>query len=505
MSEQPECPFSPIGNKEFLCIEYPGIVKRTHKAIQSMGGLQTISKSYSDKEIFRVRYRPNDPFSHPVRGTTTAAAKVVVKVTRRIKKKTKEEDGPWKVELLGISRESVRFTGLCDFQRLVPEDNKFYKLVKNINNMNVDGLAKFKISTDDSDPIEQVPPPYFTINEIPQNYGYFQNANMLRVRVRNPDGTYSIQWFNRKANTGRRLTSIKYDDEVPTEPILTIRPPANILEEECDKLVVDLFKKRPCWTKGALKCQIPSQYHIPLYLCLSRHAYCFSVGPFRSVWISFGFDPRKDPENYKYQIIDAKVHHQLPRPSKAMKFDHTLSNRDKNDTVLEKPIHAPTNYIFTGENLEDHLFIYMVCDVTDPELVPIIHNPNYRKPMCDSHGGFYYRCVLDYIRLVVRSKINATRNNKIYTPMDNPDKYLEEAIEKEKFGRHPVKDEGSDQDMDDDMNEEIYDESDLEEMEALSDEEKRNNNDDDDEDDEDDEDKGDKHKDDQHKDDDKDV
>lgn len=32
-------------------------------------------------------------------------------------------------------------------------------------------------------------------------------------------------------------------------------------------------------------------------------------GPWRGSWVKYGYDPRKDPEARKYQILDFRVRH----------------------------------------------------------------------------------------------------------------------------------------------------------------------------------------------------
>lgn len=52
----------------------------------------------------------------------------------------------------------------------------------------------YKVPDDDEDfdNLRNIPPPAFTPIETPFSYGYKQNAPVLRVRVRQPDGSVSI-------------------------------------------------------------------------------------------------------------------------------------------------------------------------------------------------------------------------------------------------------------------------------------------------------------------------
>lgn len=142
-SPSPSRPIA-IGKKKYVCIEYPGYVKNTEKAINTMGGEKKISECLSTEMPVEVRYRPKDVFSHALKGDILPSAKLVLKVTRRVKKNSEgeviEEDPNFRTEVLGTAVKTVRFRGtltqrcrikplmhfiaLADFQYLLPKENK---------------------------------------------------------------------------------------------------------------------------------------------------------------------------------------------------------------------------------------------------------------------------------------------------------------------------------------------------------------------------------------------
>lgn len=71
-------------------------------------------------------------------------------------------------------------------------------------------------------------------------------------------------------------------------------------------MLFQLFVDRPVWSKNALKCQVdlsPEQFKV----CLPPIAYYFITGPWRSLWVKLGYDPRKDPSAKQYQLLDFRV------------------------------------------------------------------------------------------------------------------------------------------------------------------------------------------------------
>ena len=85
---------------------------------------------------------------------------------------------------------------------------------------------------------------------------------------------------------------------------------ANRLHDERDQNRLEdlrrLFDERPIWSKNAIKCKLeiaPDK----LKLMLPVVAYYFLTGPWRSLWVRLGYDPRIDPSAKKYQLVDFRI------------------------------------------------------------------------------------------------------------------------------------------------------------------------------------------------------
>lgn len=116
-------PIIPIGEKKYLCVEYPGYVKRTKRALQTLGGEKGLAEALANNTTVELKYRPGDIFSHGIHGQILTTSKLLVKVTRRVKRKDRitekeqeeevEEDTEikWKTEIKGVVTKTVRFRG----------------------------------------------------------------------------------------------------------------------------------------------------------------------------------------------------------------------------------------------------------------------------------------------------------------------------------------------------------------------------------------------------------
>lgn len=67
-----------------------------------------------------------------------------------------------------------------------------------------------------------------------------------------------------------------------------------------------LFRERPIWSKNALLVQLQCD-RFKMKILLPAIAYYMLGGPWRGLWIRFGYDPRTCPEAKQYQLLDFRV------------------------------------------------------------------------------------------------------------------------------------------------------------------------------------------------------
>ncbi|KAF2352032.1 Transcription factor IIIC subunit 5 [Trinorchestia longiramus] len=89
VTEKSDVVYSEAGRvPEYVCVEYPGHVTSVDDMLETLGGLDMISHVYSDvNRRLELRFRPSDSYCKPACATRASATGLLVRVTRRVKKK----------------------------------------------------------------------------------------------------------------------------------------------------------------------------------------------------------------------------------------------------------------------------------------------------------------------------------------------------------------------------------------------------------------------------------
>ncbi|CAG8779307.1 16399_t:CDS:2, partial [Cetraspora pellucida] len=122
-----------LPTQQFFAVEYPGNVKNIDKVLQTLGGQRGLKKAVNE-DLLELRFRPDNPFCHPINGDIIPTANLLLKVTRRRKKvknhhmrrdsddHDEESDKDINFEIMGIISKTCRFRGMADYQ-YVPNPN----------------------------------------------------------------------------------------------------------------------------------------------------------------------------------------------------------------------------------------------------------------------------------------------------------------------------------------------------------------------------------------------
>ncbi|KAK7083317.1 General transcription factor 3C polypeptide 5 [Halocaridina rubra] len=92
MSHEASCSSTPSKLRQFVCIEYPGLVNNVDNMLKTLGGVEKISEVYcEDNRRMELRFRPNDVYCKPTCGERHNSTALLLRVVRRRKKKKKPE------------------------------------------------------------------------------------------------------------------------------------------------------------------------------------------------------------------------------------------------------------------------------------------------------------------------------------------------------------------------------------------------------------------------------
>lgn len=107
----PDC--SPNGGRitvnqvKFVGVEYPGYIKDENHMLETLGGEETVSRTFSNSSRrLELSFRPEDPYAHALCADRSPTANLLLRVKRRRKKQREETSQPAEVkyeqEILGI-------------------------------------------------------------------------------------------------------------------------------------------------------------------------------------------------------------------------------------------------------------------------------------------------------------------------------------------------------------------------------------------------------------------
>lgn len=119
-----EAPERNLPQTQFYSVEYPGYVQDASvtKAIDNLGGQAKLEQAFrrmapKTESLIELALHPENPFAHPIPGDVVHTNNLVLKVTKR-KRKRREGDaedavlGEYKAEIVGVTSKTVRFRSM---------------------------------------------------------------------------------------------------------------------------------------------------------------------------------------------------------------------------------------------------------------------------------------------------------------------------------------------------------------------------------------------------------
>ncbi|XP_069699295.1 general transcription factor 3C polypeptide 5 isoform X2 [Periplaneta americana] len=410
-------------DRKLILVEYPGVVENEEKAIRTLGGLQNISTTYSLRNRrLELRFRPDDAFSKPACGDKHKTLSLLLKIKIRRKKKNEQllcdssaEDSDssssvcsdestntrCSIVVMGRIETAYRFKNLCDFQYLTmnPEFGDHGQMVCKYDSLVPIGLPTASWLAGSAPYF--LPPATFSRMDTMQQYLYRKETGdsntpphiIGRTRRRRSGHaifvTFDIPDVPKKARSiALKLLRLKFLNGIHLE------------------VVRKIFEDRPVWSKNAL-IYLTKYSSDQLKYLLPAVAYYFVTGPWRIMWVRFGYDPRKDPNALKYQTLDYRIrtigglktkvkakrsycNYLLPyksspscRPKTAVITKENLQPEKVKDKENDENVIGDNIYIFhPGTIPPSRQMFYQYCDIDVPEIQEMLE-----KIPCPPPGG----------------------------------------------------------------------------------------------------------------------
>ena len=159
-SPAPEIQIPPV---RVYSVEYPGYVQPTSvpEAVRTLGGQQALEKAFrksSKPDAFlELRYRPDNPFAHPIAGEVVQTNSILLKIVKRRRKRVEgsssggQDPGPvgeYTVEPVGLVPGTARFRGEFTGRVWFPTRNYILRPCS--------GLADYQYNPDPEDPVSEL-------------------------------------------------------------------------------------------------------------------------------------------------------------------------------------------------------------------------------------------------------------------------------------------------------------------------------------------------------------
>lgn len=261
------------------------------------------------------------------------------------------------------------------------------------------------------DNTEIMPPPSFSTQNLPFNWGWHQNPNIAKSM--DPE-TGEMQLINRakQPKYGVKYLAADVPDADIPDSLPDDYPPMDD-DARIKQMVLEMevaFEERPIWTRRALQNRLNnSDFLFILKKALQYVGYQFKGGPWRDAVIKYGIDPRKDPQYRKYQTFFFKLYEEEAERAPGMQWhDLRYSYSSVKKDGARGDIHS---HIFNGTTVTLDGKVWQACDITDPILAKLVEEAPYRETF-DPADGWFTNGSIAKLKAIMRIKLIAIRCNR---------------------------------------------------------------------------------------------
>ncbi|XP_029126617.1 general transcription factor 3C polypeptide 5 isoform X5 [Cajanus cajan] len=320
-----------IPDPQGFLVHYPAYPSSISRAVDTLGGIQGILKARnSQPNKLELRFRPEDPYSHPAFGELRPTNNLLLKISKRkppnahdaeacsssgVKNREQEnqpesvrgQEGSLCADIVARVPEAYFFDGMADYQHVIPVHADVARRKKrNWSELEEPHFDKGGFIDLDHEDVMIIVPPIFAPKDMPENL-------VLRPSTMPSSKKKPEEIVQHPFEKGMEpVLAIGFDiKEIPKKVNWEEYIPHDSDQWESQMVVSRMFDDRPIWPKDSLTERLIDKglsfSHGMLRRLLSRISYYFSSGPFLRFWIKKGYDPRKDPGSRSYQRIDYRV------------------------------------------------------------------------------------------------------------------------------------------------------------------------------------------------------
>ncbi|XP_008322864.1 general transcription factor 3C polypeptide 5 [Cynoglossus semilaevis] len=423
-----------LRDNRLVCVEYPAVVKSATNMLATLGGEHTVSKTYANpNRRIELRFRPQDPFCHPLCGNRFPSANLLLRVRRRVGKKD-PKDVEIHMDLLGVITTTYKFQGMADFQCLAVhtaagKDTSLYNKII---------LHKSENQAFFEQPMPYfLPPAIFSRLDTPVDYCYRPDSSCNLFPKNNNSNFISLNRIRRPNNA----IFVSFSD--PTVPSTCLEAAKVNWTKACvkdfDKVaeerIKEMFESRLIWSRNAVRANI-NLHPEKLKLLLPVYAYYMVTGPWRSLWVRLGYDPRKDREAKKYQMLDFRIRcstkygyspGDVPVKAKRSSLDYSLpitlnkagphaaslmdlpgkegpsTSQDTAPVIYQV---KESSYVFREGMLPPHRqMFYQLCDLHVESIKQVIDQKTEDDMECNERDGWCVVGTTDKLRDIISEMI----------------------------------------------------------------------------------------------------
>ncbi|KAJ2487555.1 tau 95 subunit of transcription factor TFIIIC [Coemansia sp. RSA 2320] len=317
-----------IPRQRAFAIEYPGYVRDVNKAVLTLGGHEQLARSMvNDKDDdlpVELRFRYDDPTSHPISGEKVATQNLLLKVTKCTRRPKNKALGGAQASAVAVVSESakvvavidktVRFRKLADFQCIVPKGDPLTQFARVLRSVDIDEAKKLcesgVLDTGLTAATGYIPAPFLDRLCWPSQYPLKDSADASRAtRDQHMEGVEESKPSNSQTDNKFNAIVITFSSlAVPTGPTPAAQKAIEKIPPELLKKAQDILAETPVVSRNSMDVLIPpSELNgCKMVTIMTTMAYLMEKSPWRSCWIRFGYDPRKEEDAYKYQVLDMR-------------------------------------------------------------------------------------------------------------------------------------------------------------------------------------------------------